>query len=223
MAELFLVRHGQAAFGHDNYDQLSDLGKQQAIWVGEHFAEKGLEFDRVITGTQHRHHQTAEGIAKGMGKSFEFEQFAGLNEYDFQGLVASRGADHPAAKSYMSGDRKAFFKAFNLMLQQWSRNELEGDLPEQWREFYQRVADGLAFATTGAAKRVLVVSSGGVMGTIAGMVMKSPPDVGIALNLLIRNCSLSHYYFTPDSITLSEFNSVSHFDRPDKRHAITFG
>ena len=30
MAQFYLVRHGQASFGTDNYDRLSELGHQQA-------------------------------------------------------------------------------------------------------------------------------------------------------------------------------------------------
>ena len=45
MAELFLVRHGQASLGADNYDCLSDAGVQQSLWLGEHFARDGVRFD----------------------------------------------------------------------------------------------------------------------------------------------------------------------------------
>ena len=43
LAELTLVRHGQASFGAANYDQLSDLGMQQSRWLGEYFAAIGAE------------------------------------------------------------------------------------------------------------------------------------------------------------------------------------
>ena len=41
MVELTIVRHGQANTGatdEKSYDKLSDLGRQQARWLGEHFA-----------------------------------------------------------------------------------------------------------------------------------------------------------------------------------------
>ena len=38
MSELYLVRHAQASFGADNYDQLSDHGHQQSRWLGRHGA-----------------------------------------------------------------------------------------------------------------------------------------------------------------------------------------
>ena len=36
--ELWLVRHGQAAFGTEDYDRLTELGWQQARWLGAHLA-----------------------------------------------------------------------------------------------------------------------------------------------------------------------------------------
>ncbi|MCH1491392.1 MAG: histidine phosphatase family protein, partial [Luminiphilus sp.] len=30
MASIYLIRHGQASFGSDNYDQLSPVGQRQA-------------------------------------------------------------------------------------------------------------------------------------------------------------------------------------------------
>src|SRR5581483_4845673 len=87
MAELYLVRHGQASFGAANYDQLSERGVQQSVWLGEYFAQRRITFDRVICGTLRRHEQTVDGIRLGMGHpNLSYEQHAGLNEYDFQGL-----------------------------------------------------------------------------------------------------------------------------------------
>ena len=39
---VLLVRHGQAAFGTDHYDRLSERGRQQARWLGEHLAALGV-------------------------------------------------------------------------------------------------------------------------------------------------------------------------------------
>jgi phosphohistidine phosphatase SixA len=65
VAELFLVRHAQASFGTDDYDRLSDLGHQQSRWLGDYFAQRGLVFDRVVTGTLRRHRETLSGLAAG--------------------------------------------------------------------------------------------------------------------------------------------------------------
>ncbi len=90
MAELYLVRHGQASFGAENYDELSPSGRTQSRWLGEYFAQADLRFDRVVIGTMQRHRQTADGILAAMGgPQVEIAQDAGLNEYDFQASVRS--------------------------------------------------------------------------------------------------------------------------------------
>ncbi|WP_137896486.1 phosphoglycerate mutase family protein, partial [Ramlibacter sp. 2FC] len=66
MGTLYLVRHGQASFGADDYDQLSELGQRQSLRLGEYFRSRGLVFDAVLTGTLRRQVQTWEGIAQGL-------------------------------------------------------------------------------------------------------------------------------------------------------------
>ena len=66
MGTLYLVRHGQASFGADDYDNLSELGRRQSVRLGEYWRDKGLTFDAVLMGTLKRHAQTWAGIAEGM-------------------------------------------------------------------------------------------------------------------------------------------------------------
>jgi broad specificity phosphatase PhoE len=65
MGQLYLIRHGQASFGAEDYDNLSELGRKQAQQLGAYFKQKNLQFDAVITGTLRRHTQTWQGIAQG--------------------------------------------------------------------------------------------------------------------------------------------------------------
>ena len=60
MTQIILIRHGQASFGAANYDALSDLGRTQARWLGEHFAKLGVRRARVICGTLSRQIDTAD-------------------------------------------------------------------------------------------------------------------------------------------------------------------
>ena len=91
MGTLYLVRHGQASFGTDDYDRLSELGQRQAVRLGQHWAERGLRFDAAITGTLKRHAQTFEGIAEGAGMALQPLAWPGLNEYDAEaGTVIPR-------------------------------------------------------------------------------------------------------------------------------------
>ena len=45
MSTLALVRHAQASFFADNYDQLSPVGEQQARLLGQYWVKRQMRFD----------------------------------------------------------------------------------------------------------------------------------------------------------------------------------
>ena len=95
MGQLILVRHGQASFGAEDYDQLSDLGTRQGHRLGEYWREASqspersdaLQFDAVLMGSLKRHRQTWEAIAEGARLQMTPEVWPGLNEYDSHALI----------------------------------------------------------------------------------------------------------------------------------------
>ncbi len=95
MAQFYLVRHGQASFGTDNYDRLSELGHQQARWLGEYFAERDMGFDALLSGDLVRHRETGAGICEGLGVALPEDIHAGLNEFDFQSIVDAYLTQYP--------------------------------------------------------------------------------------------------------------------------------
>ncbi|WP_164030788.1 histidine phosphatase family protein, partial [Serratia marcescens] len=50
MGSIYLIRHGQASFGADDYDVLSPTGIRQAEILGDHLRNLGVRFDRVLSG-----------------------------------------------------------------------------------------------------------------------------------------------------------------------------
>ncbi|MEN9551557.1 MAG: phosphoglycerate mutase, partial [Pseudomonadota bacterium] len=95
MGQLTLVRHGQASFGADDYDQLSELGQRQSIRLGAYWKQTSehtpdtLSFDAVLIGSLKRHRQTWEGIAQGASLQMTPEVWPELNEYDSHALIAT--------------------------------------------------------------------------------------------------------------------------------------
>ena len=59
MGSIYLIRHGQASFGADDYDVLSATGVRQAQVLGEHLAGLGLRLDRCLAGDLQRQRHTA--------------------------------------------------------------------------------------------------------------------------------------------------------------------
>jgi broad specificity phosphatase PhoE len=59
MAIIYLIRHGQASFGAEDYDRLSELGRRQSQVLGEYFRGAGVVFDAVYSGDLLRQRETA--------------------------------------------------------------------------------------------------------------------------------------------------------------------
>ena len=65
MSHITLIRHGQANSGAKDevsYDKLSDLGHEQAVWLGNYLRDTGIHHTRLYTGTLTRHIETANGM-----------------------------------------------------------------------------------------------------------------------------------------------------------------
>ena len=205
MAELLVIRHGQASFGAENYDALSDLGLRQSRAVGAHLRAIGWVPDRLITGTLERQRDTLSA----MGFDGPHEEHAGFNEYDFHQLLHARfDGDVPDA---VIGERRTHFRTLRDTVFDWQDGKI-ADPYETWQAFETRVAAAQAFATVGEARRVLVVSSGGVIGQLAASTLGAPKRMMMELNLQVKNSSLHRFVFSAGRIMLTEFNGTPHFD-----------
>jgi len=224
MAELFLVRHGQASLGADNYDCLSSAGEQQSRWLGEHFARDGVRFDRIVTGTLRRHAQTLDAIRRAMPDlPAECDIHAGLDEYDFHALFAALPDKHRGLADAVKRDSREFFKALRQVLHLWTEGALDARAPETWHAFQQRVADARAAIQQSDARCVLAVTSGGVIGAFVQQMLHAPAATAIALNMQIRNSSVTHGYFNREALQLSSFNGIAHLDDPQRHAFRTYG
>ena len=204
MSELLVIRHGQASFGQDNYDVLSDLGHRQAKAVGDVLRAMDWAPDRVITGSLERQKDTLSS----MGFASPPEVHNGFNEYDFGDLLNARfKGDVP---DLVKGDRKTHFRALRETVFEWQDAAFDG-AAETYAEFAARVEAARAFAVDTDAKRVLVVSSGGVIGQLTSTALGAPKRQMMTLNLQVKNTAMTRFMFSGASFSLHEFNSVPHF------------
>jgi len=222
MAELFMVRHGQASFGTDDYDRLSALGERQGEWLGEYFAERGFVFDCVLAGSMRRQRSTAAAILRGLGAATGYEELDWLNEYDFHSLYRLATEDYPELQDQVLGSKADYYKGLKRVLELWSENRISGRVPETWTGFQDRIAAAMEHIRSLGGRRVLAVSSGGVMAAIAQQVLQAPAATAIALNMQLRNTGVCHYYFNAQSIRLASFNNLPHLDRPERLASISY-
>lgn len=215
MAELYVVRHGQASFGADDYDALSEVGHEQSRLVGDALREAGWIPDRLVTGTLKRQRDTLSA----MGFDGTPEEHAGFNEYDFHDLLAVRFAK--AVPEDVKGDRKTHFRTLRETILDWQDGGIEG-AKETWTTFEGRVEAARGFATDTDARRVLVVSSGGVIGQLVARALQAPKPMMMELNLQIKNTSITKFVFSGPRFFLHEFNSVPHLSRPERAEMLTY-
>ncbi len=222
MALILLVRHGQAAFGTDDYDRLSDLGRQQARWLGEHLRDRGVRPVGAVCGSLRRQRDTATELLGALGSNLTATIDAGLNEYEGDALYACHtgGADH---RAHQQRDVRDYWRTFRAAMQAWANDALPG-MPESWVAFGARVRAAVDAAIGGAGRddAVLVVSSGGAIGRLVADIMSAPAATAIELNLQFRNTGLCELIAGTRSLRLLSYNNVPHLDRPERRHSITF-
>jgi broad specificity phosphatase PhoE len=222
MAELYLVRHAQAAFGTDDYDRLTELGRRQARWLGEYFGERGMAFDRVLTGTLRRHRETLQGIAETCAGVPQARELPGLDEYRPEVLVAAYAEARGVTYAPGHSDRRAHFRLLREVLYAWAEGLLAPAGHRPFDEFVAGARGALHAAREARAERVLVVSSGGPISALSGSVLGVARRTMVDLNLQTRNSGVSELVFNEHAVRLVSFNAVPHLDRPGRRDAITY-
>jgi broad specificity phosphatase PhoE len=222
MGTLYMVRHGQASFGADDYDQLSELGRKQSVRLGEWFGAKGIRFDGLIAGTLRRHKQTLEGILEGLDHTGEHLAWDGLNEYDSHAVIA---AVHPAPleKATTPEAYRHHFRLLRDGLAKWMAGDAQPEGMPTYRQFVAGVAGALDHVRHNHyGQNVLMVSSGGPISTAVGHVLGIQPEVTIELNLRIRNTSITEFTFNPKRMMLVMYNALPHLDAPEYADWVTY-
>ncbi|MGC4395131.1 histidine phosphatase family protein [Hydrogenophaga sp. T2] len=222
MGMLYLVRHGQASFGADDYDQLSELGQRQSVRLGRYWAERGLRFDAVITGSLKRHAQTFAGIAEGAGLDLQPLVWPGLNEYDSEAVIRAIHPQ-PLARPDTPELYRHHFRLLRDGLTQWMAGTVSPRGMPSYDDFVKGVTGALDHVRQQhAGQNVLIVSSGGPISTAVGHVLGLSPEATIELNLRIRNSAVSEFQFNPKRHSLLTYNTLPHLDHPDHRDWITY-
>lgn len=221
MGTLYLVRHGQASFGADDYDVLSSMGQQQSERLGEYFKYKGIVFDAALTGTLNRQIQTFAGICRGMGMNLEASKRSGLNEYDAEAVIAAIHT-HKLEKPTSPEMYRNHFRLLKDGLAQWMAGVVSPRGMPSYTDFVAGITGVLDHIKTSYSGNVLIVSSGGPIATAVGHVLGTSPESTIDLNLRIRNCSVTEFAFTPKRHMLVTYNTLPHLDAPEHADWITY-
>jgi broad specificity phosphatase PhoE len=222
MGTLHLVRHAQASFGSDDYDQLSPLGWRQAQRLGEHLQAHGLEVGAVLCGTLRRHRQTWEGMRQAWPSLPEPVVWPGLDEYDSAALIEALHAPCAGDPHTPEGYR-AHFRLLRDALRQWMDGVITPRGMPSYEAWRRNALEVLEHARQQHAQgEVLVISSGGPIATLVGHLLGVQPETTVELNLRLRNTALSEVAVTPKRCALVSFNTLPHLSAPQHRDWITY-
>ena len=215
MSHITLIRHGQAnthARDEASYDRLSDLGHQQAAWLGAHLRATRNHHARLYTGTLTRHIETAASMDTGLDPVRD----ARLNELEYFTMARALEAEHGIAAPTAASD---FVGHFPVVLQHWLEDKIEG-APERFHRFEERTRDVLADIAQGEGP-ALVVTSGGfiAMAMRLHLSLDIPQMANIAL--AIMNSSMHRLHPIGGTWSPVMFNAVPHLEPPDRHHAQT--
>lgn len=232
VSEIWLLRHGQASFGADDYDRLSETGQVQARLLGEHLAALGLRFDAVYGGGMRRQRETARLMMEAMGhpQPDSYTLMEHFNEFDHLPVlrehlqaVVKRGEACPDIPR-MRVDRTYFQSIFSEATRAWVAGEPEAPDLESWVDFCQRVESGMdqLLQVVNSGQRVLVSTSAGTISVALRYVLGTARENALDLAWVIRNSSLTRLLCNGRRITLEAFNSVAHLEREDRLPLITY-
>jgi broad specificity phosphatase PhoE len=205
MGTLYLVRHGQASFGADDYDRLSDLGHRQCEALGQALKQRRVQPAAVLMGTLRRHQESWNGLAKGLGS-----------------LLQAIGGDplppHDTAEGF-----KAHFRRLRQALAAWMEGTIAPKGMPAYRDFRDGVLQALAHVQAHhVGQPALIVSSGGPISTAVAHVLGAPATTAIDLNMRLRNSSLTEMVVTPKRLELLAFNTLPHLEDEPRRSWVTY-
>ncbi len=234
MSTMVIVRHAQASFFAEDYDQLSSLGEDQSVELGKSFVQNKIHFDQVYIGPNLRHRQTADGISQEFSsKGINFPEPVCLEELaeHTADVLVKDVADELAlkdsrfekmVKNFRTATepqdmQRSFQMLFEATVNLWAEGRVNSPGCEKWKVFQKRARNGLEqiIENDTGGENILVVSSVGPISVFLQLALDLSDKKALELGWRLRNSSVSNLLFKGNRITLDHFNSVSHLlDKP---------
>jgi len=234
MGQVLLVRHAQASFGAEDYDQLSATGREQARLLGEWLARGRRGFDAAVTGTLRRHHETARiclsQVPVALRPAGDPCADPGFDEYDSDEVVLCHRpefADSAALRRHVQASdnpRRTFQGLFAAAMTRWMCGRFDAEYREPWQAFGARCVAALQRITGDAtpSRRVVVFTSGGPIAAICQHLLGLDPKRTLDVNTVLVNCATTGLLYQPERVSLSHLNSYAHLEQAGDPKMVTY-
>ncbi len=228
MAQLVVVRHGQASLFAADYDELSARGVEQAKRLGDYLRGAGLRFSSAYTGPARRQRDTARWAGGDAAPWPEPVLVPELDEHDAFAMIArvvpmlqhdpevaalAAKLAEPGEPGARSG---AFQRLFEVVMKRWLRSELDAPELESWPTFRARVQRALAVVLENAAggDRRIVFTSVGPIAVLLQHALGLADLRAFETAWRIRNASITTFVVRGSEVTLDAFNALPHLPSP---------
>jgi broad specificity phosphatase PhoE len=222
MGAIYLLRHGQASFGSNNYDQLSATGHEQARVLGRALKARGVDPEVLIAGSMQRHRETAQGALSELALSAELplQTHEGVNEFDHENVIEvaePRYVDKLVMMGEMAatGDpRRAFQKFFQDAVSRWVGGNHDDEYKEPWSVFKLRCVRALddLVQQTPPKGTSLVFTSGGTISVICAHLLGLSDAQAFSINWTLANAGITKVLAGRDGLHLISVNEHAHLE-----------
>lgn len=224
MGQIQLVRHGQASFGADDYDQLSPLGFEQAGLLGRWLASTDRQIDGAFTGSMKRHQQTAEAslaaLPEGRKPAGGWTIDAGFNEYYHEEIVFRHRpdlTDGSAVRRHLAEiaePHRTFRDIFQAAMERWMGGGHDHEYRESWLAFRDRCVAALhrTIESAGGPNNLIVFTSGGPITAICQHLLEISDRRALELNTSLVNGGVTGLRYRPGKISLSYLNNFAYLE-----------
>jgi broad specificity phosphatase PhoE len=230
---VYFIRHGQAGSRQD-YDRLSDLGREQSRLLGAWLARCSIQFDRAWSGRLARQRETADQVrlaCRGSGGSFpEIEISPCWDEFDldavYRGIGPQLARDDEEFRRQSEELERQARDAGSRVHRTWAQCDttvvrawIEGRYPyqgESFAAFAARVRAGAELLQdSGDTRHVAVFTSATPAAVWAAMALDLDGRKVMQLAGVTYNTALTVIRVDGERIRLFQFNTVPHLDAPE--------
>lgn len=235
MSELYMIRHGQASFGEQNYDRLSSTGVAQAEIVARHWLAIGRKIDAIYVGGMKRQIDTAGALISAykdkripVPQVITDESFA---EYDsasvFEAQLPAMIAKNPSISDKLADiytDKRTFQLLFEEAMNRWVSGACDNPGTVTWHGFNERVVKGARqiMKTQGAGKSLAVFTSGGPISVMVQEALGLTGNMAMALSWQIMNASITRFKYNAKGFALAGFNDITHLELENDGRLLTY-
>lgn len=218
MSVIYLIRHGQASFGAQNYDKLSELGCRQAQVVGEYLRDSGIQFDAVYSGDLSRQRETASLAIASQPREVPHHIDPRLNEIQndeqLKYLLPEVIKRQPSVQALVEkglSSSKDYQKVIDAVFNYWVTPACNDPRIQSWADYSSGARQSMAdiMHAHGSGQTIGIFTSGGTLATIVAQVLGLRGEQTYQLYEPIFNCSISQLFYSKAKVSLSYFNDCS--------------